>query len=624
MWEQFWIQNLHYVLEVFVAFLMITAGWIYFDGWLIERRAKTFFRSIGFFILMLWGLFGAIPEGSYLLSSVWGDRIPFTAISMIAGFFGFGMVFVSLLMDPIPVKPGDKPPLSFLFGRWLSPSSFAILSLPSFDFSSFNLPSLRLPSFNLPFFHLPSFDFPSFNLPSLHLPSFNFPAFNFPSFDYIIAGIRGSFSFLRSLFVPFLGMLGILFFDPTPWLFLFAFLTALLLWLHYTKGIQSEWRFFAIGYFFLAGGLGVAMVASFFAESTNVLIAHLVAPYQTLWIIEHLLKLIGAVCLGAWAWGFIRFRVFPQIFSSFVAISFILFVATALFYTGFLLSRAQEQATHDLKANIKTFDFALRKVKESAILAARITAVNPNIREAIKRNNREALHTNLNTLMFENETDFMLALNTGGQVLARAEDKERFGDSLANDPVVWRALDGKASVTASVEEGIAIPQMSIKAASPVIDTTETGEAEIIGAVITGYRLDLAFVDGVKKITDLEITIFANDTSAATTFTSPETNLPLLGIKETNQTILNTVLKKGDIYTGTALVLNNPFLTDYVPLREIEETPVGMLFTGRSQASLLALTGETMRRTFTLSILFMIFSLFPLWWLARFIAHNQQI
>jgi len=226
--------------------------------------------------------------------------------------------------------------------------------------------------------------------------------------------------------------------------------------------------------------------------------------------------------------------------------------------------------------------------------------------------------------MFENETDFMLAVNTGGEVLMRAQDKERFGDSIADDQIVWRALDGKAVATTAAEQGVTISTVSIKAASPVIDTSETGEPKIIGAIITGFLLDTAFVDGIKKITDLDVTIFANDVSIATTFTDLSNDHRLIGVRELDHNILTTVLKEQKAYTGSALLFNRPFLGAYIPILDIEETPIGMFFTGRSQASILGVASDTMRLTFSISILLMVLSIPLIWWLARFISYNQRV
>ncbi len=559
MWELFWIQNSRYVLEIFIAFLMVTAGWIYLDGWMIERKGKTLLRSVGFFVLTLWAFFEAAPNG-FIGFNALNQQLLVDSI----GLIGFGLILASLLMDPVPIKPGKRAPFFF---SWLleKPSDLTII-------------------------------------PPL---------------------IVAPFKSLFALLAPLLGIFAFIFTQPKIWLLLFSSFITALLYVHYVYGIQSEWKYFYRGFLFLSIGLAVALL-SLLVNSSNVLIARFAAPNGVFWIIENIFKFIGAVCLGVWAWGFIRFRIFPQIFSSFVALSFLIFVTTTIFYTGFLLNKTQQRATEDLETNVKTLEFALSKVKESAILAARIASTNPQAREAVRSGNKDALFSNLNALMFENETDFMLAVNKGGEVIMRAEDRERYGDSIAQDPVVWRALDGKAVVTIQAEDGVTIPTIAIRASSPIVDTREDGRPEIIGAIVTGYLMDIAFVDGVKKVTGLDVTVYANDVAAATTFTLPNSSTRLIGTHEVETNITSAVLKQGKRHTGTATILNQPFLASFIPILDVEETPIGMLFTGRSQASILAVASDTLKLTFSLSIVFMLLSILPLAWLARFITHNQQV
>lgn len=563
MWQQFWIQNVHYIIEVFVAFLMITSAWIYLDGWKIERRAKTLLRTIGFFVLTVWGFIGAAPAGIVGLNNLLTQE----RFVDITGAIGFGLIFVSFVIDPVPLKPGEKPMRFFsklLSGLWASSASAVAL----------------------------------WGLNSL---------------------IGNTSSVLWRIFMS----AGAIAIEPKIWMFGFAAASTVLLWLHYSKGIQSEWKFFYLGFVFLSIAL-LFSALNLWSDSINVLVASALGPYHIVWILEHGIKLVGATFLGIWAWGFIRFRIFPQIFSAFVALSFVIFIVTTIVYTGFILYRTQDRAVKDLETNIKTFTFALEKVKGSAILAARIVATNGRIQEAMQRKDKEVLFSNINKLMFENETDFMAVVNTGGEVMMRAEDRQHFGDSLANDPVVWRALDGKSAVTVAVQAGATIPIVSIRAASPIISSSDRGEPEIVGAAVTGYLLDTAFVDGIKNLTGLDLMVFANDTTIATTFAVPDTQTRLIGARELNPSIIKKVLREGKNYTGDTEVFGRQFLAAYVPMKDIEATTIGMLFTGRSQASILSVIAETMRLTFSVSLLLMIISIIPVWLIARFITYHQNV
>ena len=556
MWELFWVRNISYVIEVFVAFLMITAAWIYLDGWAVEKRARTLVRAIGFLVLGLWCfLNGAPPDMTFIKS-----------ITDSVGVIGFGLVLASLLLDPIPIKPGEKP-LKILSKLWPR-----------------EIPAVV------------------------------------PVAPFFLASIQ---SFLyKFLALPILYALVFLS-EGKLWIFTFSVCITALLYFHYKQGVQIEWKYFYLSFLVLSVSLFLGLIAEFLQNSPNILVSTIFAEYKVEWVIENAIKLSGVVFLGAWAWGFIRFRIFPQIFSSFIALTFLSFVTMTIIYTGFLVNRAQESAVKDLEINVKTFNFALEKIKTSAILAARLVAENVQVREAVERDNKSSLYSNLNKLMFENETDFMVAVNTGGEVLMHGEDRSRFGESIADDPVVWRALDGKIVVNTAVEKSVTVPRVSIRAASPIVDT-EGGEPKIVGAIITGFLLDTAFVDGIKKITGLDVTVFANDTRSANTITVPGSQSRLIGTRESDRKILETVLQNRDTYIGTAMILSQSYLASYIPINDVEDTTVGMFFTGRSQASILDLTSRTIQLTFLISTLLMLISLIPLRALASFITKHQEI
>ena len=632
MWEQFWVQNINYVIQVFIAFWMITACWIYLDGWLVERMWRTFIRSMGFFVLTIWAFLGAVPTSVLSKDSLFLVNL-FTDIS---GLLGFGLVLASLLIDPIPIKPGETQTSVWRKVARLHESLRSSLQFNAVTNTSASPPPLPdeiLKAAGIKhragwkiFKHWRNTVRAWIKADTLPPPPPEMPgmmAIVFESASDLRMFIQMAAQRIFAVSAPVVAIILAVITEPKLWMLLFSATTTTLLWLHYVKGIQSEWKYFYRGFLWVSVALLLSLT-SLWQDTQNVLIQNLLAPFHTIWILEHGIKLVGAILLGMWAWGFIRFRLFPQILSSFVAFTFVIFMSTTIIYTGFLLQRMQDDAVIAMAANIKTVDFALGKIKDSAILVARVASINPQLKEAVRLNNQEALYQNLNALVFENETDFMLVANTGGEILMRAEDRDRFGDSIADDPILWRALDGKAVVTTTAEQGATIPTVSIRAASPIVDTSEAGDPEIIGVVITGFMLDTAFVDGIKKITDLEITVFADNVRSATTLVVPESEFRLIGTQELNQEIIDTVLKKGETFTGTTRVLSRPFLAAYIPIKDIEETEIGMFFTGRSHASILAAAGETMQLTFVVSIALMIFALFILWWIARFISEQQRV
>ena len=555
MWFLFWAQNSHYILEVFTAFIAFTSAWIFIDSWVVKKELKTLLRSIGFFVLALASFADAAPIGSAGLG----------AMTLGTQLGGAGLILLSLLLDPVPVRPEtqSKVPL---------PSSASMITIGMGGSLGILLERLGMTK-------------------------------------DLISGTGAQALALVS--------------NTGLWLTLILGFITFLLWFHYHVGIQREWKFLFLGFLLLTLSASATILYAW-QDSENVLVSSLLQPSRAVWITEHVLKLAGAMLVAIWTWGFIRFRIFPQLFISFVALSFLIFVTTTVVYTGLILRGVQQDAIQSLATNVKTLDFAMRELKDNAILAAKIAAANDNTKSAIRIGSQDALFSILNTLMFENGTDFMAAVNRGGEVLMRAEDRTHLGDSLAEDPVVWRAFDGKSVVTSFIEPGLTVPRFTIRAASPIIDTDSEGEPEITGAVITGFIIDDAFVEGVKKITDLDVTIYAGAIRSASTFRLPGTQARLVGTREDDQRILDVVLKQARAYTGPVEVLNEPYFAAYTPIKDVEDTPVGMFFTGRSQAVVLEAASNTLRLTFGVSILLMLGIILPIYWLARFITHHQEV
>lgn len=60
MWYNFWLQNIHFAIEVFVALVCFATAWLYIDSWGTKKEFKTLIRALGFFTLALWAVISVI------------------------------------------------------------------------------------------------------------------------------------------------------------------------------------------------------------------------------------------------------------------------------------------------------------------------------------------------------------------------------------------------------------------------------------------------------------------------------------------------------------------------------------------------------------------------------------
>ena len=158
---------------------------------------------------------------------------------------------------------------------------------------------------------------------------------------------------------------------------------------------------------------------------------------------------------------------------------------------------------------------------------------------------------------------------------------------------------------------------------PIINREATELAEIIGTVVTGFTVDSAFVDGVKTVTGLDAAVFGGNTRAATTFVAPDGKSRFVGTKEANEKVLSKVLEKGEIFIGPTQILNQPFYTAYSPLKTLEDEIIGMLFVGKLQTTLLETAQKSIELTFLGSVILMILSVPPTYFVSRYIQEHLE-
>ena len=183
----------------------------------------------------------------------------------------------------------------------------------------------------------------------------------------------------------------------------------------------------------------------------------------------------------------------------------------------------------------------------------------------------------------KNETNagFVTLTDEKGTVIARASGDKK-GDSIANNALVSVAMRGqvKSDLVHMQNNGL-----SIGCAAPVLQN-----GKVIGTILfgEGFRSH-AFVDGLKKITGLEVTVFENDTRVSTTIQN--NGQRAIGTQVNNPQVVSSVLNNGGTYLQTASIFGNAYKTMYWPLKNEEGRTVGMFFIGTSMEKMEATIGS---------------------------------
>ena len=122
------------------------------------------------------------------------------------------------------------------------------------------------------------------------------------------------------------------------------------------------------------------------------------------------------------------------------------------------------------------------------------------------------------------------------------------------------------------------------ACAPVVDT----DGEVAGAVLAGYLFnnDFTLVDRIRAVAGVDTaTVFFGDLRVSTNVL--EDGERAIGTR-ISKAVFDTVLTQGKPFTGVAYVVNEWFITRYLPLRDYRGEVVGSLYVGARRASFIEL------------------------------------
>lgn len=384
-----------------------------------------------------------------------------------------------------------------------------------------------------------------------------------------------------------------------------------------TKGLQKEVLTMYYGFFFLAVAQFLGMFLAL-SESSNVIVANIFKVYGSVWIVIGIFQIIGLLIISKWIFGYIRFRLNVQLFIITLTSSFLIFIVTTFVFTYVLLSNLQNDALGHLETDSRIFQFALESLQDESLSHTKAVAVDASIKESYADNNIEDLYDRAVQLMIDLETDFLVITDDSGRVVVRAEDQTQSGESLSSNLLIQSALAGNPLSTLVGIDDPLVGKIQVASATPLsIDDS------VKGTVMTGFFIDDAFVDSVKGVTGLDTTIFSGDKKAATTLVGSDGVSRLVGTQESNQEVISTVLQSGETYRDAAIVLGEPYYAVYKPLTTLNEEIIGMIFIGKPQISVITTAEESFRTTFIGSLVLMVISILPAYYISRYIAENIE-
>lgn len=382
-----------------------------------------------------------------------------------------------------------------------------------------------------------------------------------------------------------------------------------------TRGLEHHLK--TVGFaFFILSLSELASLASEFRNTNNINLYTLVAPFGLLWVAEHALLFIAILVMGIWVFQYLLTKIQTQLFIFFTSFILIIFLLSTVSITTLILTNVQNETLRHLSIDVKVLRFAIDSKKAETLSDAQLVAQNAEIQKAVLEDNRKSLRELTSSILFTKRQAFLIVVSSKGRVLMRAEDPERINDSLSDDILVRRALEGEHLSSVLLKDHLVAPNVSIRSAAPI----KAGE-DTIGVVIIGSSIDNAFLDAFKDATGLNVAVYANTVLSATTFIASDGKSRLVGIKEEHPEIKKRVLGEGGTYVGIHSILNAPYLAAFGPLVDHDKNPVGMLFVGLEQHNVLQIASRLIEATFIVACVLLVISIIPAYFIARYIAYQ---
>lgn len=212
-------------------------------------------------------------------------------------------------------------------------------------------------------------------------------------------------------------------------------------------------------------------------------------------------------------------------------------------------------------ANTRTFNHFAQ--------SASMLSHDEQLARAITDRNHEEVMQLSKKAMRASGSDFMTVTDDKGIVVGRGHS-EKWQDSVLKQETVVKALKGEPS--AAIVVGTVMP-FTIRASQPIMR-----DGKLVGTLSIGTSLVTPpYVDELKKMSGMEVTIFKGDTRIMTTLTKDGKRVT--GTKLASPDIENAVLRNGQNYYTENNINGIDYKSAYWPMRTADGNISGMWFVG---------------------------------------------
>lgn len=351
-----------------------------------------------------------------------------------------------------------------------------------------------------------------------------------------------------------------------------------------------------LGFIFLA--VGTFIMINIDAQNTD----------SIYWYVSHSLEALGFLAFAYYVWQYLRMRIHESLILIFITMTLFIATVVTLAFSTILISKVEQQTRNNLIIDASVFDFTVHNLLDKSSAESKFISSDMNLADAMSKNDTAKLQTILSNYLESEKLGFLLVADKTGTTILRAHSLSEYGDSIATERAVEEALVGNPFTTIEFSKS---EKFSIRSSAPIYK-----DGGIVGIVLAGYPLDNVMVDGIKKITGLDSTLYMGDMAVASTSLSTDGRSRLTNVLLDDKSVKENVLVLGSNATARVSIKSIPFLASYIPITNADGKIVGMFSAAKSQADILDIANSTNRLTLITITVLLILLAIPVYLLTK--------
>jgi two-component system NtrC family sensor kinase len=277
-----------------------------------------------------------------------------------------------------------------------------------------------------------------------------------------------------------------------------------------------------------------------------------------------------------------------------------------------IISRAETKSLSDLNSAREIYRNKITQIES----VTRLTAARSLIISAVSERNNDFLRKDLEKTLRREKLDVLTVVDKNGNVICRGRNPGLSGDNLIGDKFIAHAVRSRQIVSGTdivskerlLQESPdlaaqalmdvtptpkAKPRenrqetsgMMLKTAVPIFDDENNFQGVMLGGILLNRNFEI--VDKIKEIVhEKEIykgreigtaTIFQNDLRISTNVKNQDGTRAITTL--VSEEVYDAVLKRGERFVGDAFVVNAWYIAAYEPIRDVDNTIIGILYVG---------------------------------------------